>query len=219
VPVKRLPYASVEALLASEALAEEDPSTRALIAALRHVRRRREFSRAEFLAMCRWKSPRAAPHYRRNTPGRIRRASRAALAERDERRRIEALTSLSGVSIPVASAILTLVDPRRYGVLDIRVWQLLHALGAVPGKPAGRGFGPVDWERYLACLRPAARRLGVSVRIAEYTLFHCHRRFQAGRLYDPVARRGRAGRGRACHGPSAVASSASVSTGVSRAGE
>lgn len=93
---------------------------------------------------------------------------------------------LHGVSVPVASAILTLLDPERYGVLDIRVWQLLHALGAVARKPSGRGFAGADWESYLACLREAARRLRTSVRRVELTLFHCHRRYQAGRLYDPV---------------------------------
>jgi len=186
VPVQRLPYASIDALFAREALAEEDPGTRALIGDLRHVKKRGEFSRGEFLRMSRWKSPRAAPHYARNTAAQVRRVSRAVLAARSEARRIALLTSLHGVSVPVASAILTLIDPKRYGVLDIRVWQLLHALGAVDGKPGGRGFGAGDWESYLACLRQAARGLGVSVRIAEYTLFHCHRRFQLGRLYDPL---------------------------------
>ena len=196
MPVKRLPYASVDALLAREALAEEDPGTHALIAELRHVKKRGEFSRAEFLRMSRWKSPRAAPHYARNTAARIRRVSRAVLASRSESRRIELLTGLRGVSIPVASAILTLMDPKRYGVLDIRVWQLLHALGAVSEHPGGRGFDAADWVRFLACLRRLAPRLGASVRIVEFTLFHCHRRFQVGRLYDRVPQRGRGSRGR-----------------------
>jgi hypothetical protein len=34
-----------------------------------------------------------------------------------------------GVSVPMASALLTLLDPKRYGVIDIRVWQLLHRMG------------------------------------------------------------------------------------------
>ena len=186
MPLKRLPYASVDALLAREPACPEDPATRALIQTLRGVRRRGEFSRTEFLRMCRWKSPRAAPHYRRNSAARVRAASRAALAARSERGRLEPLVSLTGVSVPVASAILTLIDPRRYGVLDIRVWQLLHALGAVRGKPAGRGFHPSDWEAYLRCLRQAARNARAPVRGVELTLFHCHRKFQAGRLYDRV---------------------------------
>ena len=193
MPVKRLPWASLHALFAREALAQEDAGTRALVAALSHVRRRGEFSRAEFIRMARWKSPRAAPHYAKNTAAQVRRVSRAVLATRDEGRRMALLTSLHGVSVPVASAILTLIDPRRYGVLDIRVWQLLHALGAVEGKPAGRGFHGDDWAAYLACLRPAARRFRVSVRIAELTLFYCHRRFQRGRLYDTPAGAGRRG--------------------------
>jgi hypothetical protein len=186
VPVKPLPYATLEDLFGREAVCEEDPATSALMARLRHVRRRRDFSRAEFLVMCRWKSARAAPNYERNTAPRIQRAARAALTARDERRRLDALTALSGVSVPVASAILTLIDPRRYGVLDIRVWQLLHALGAVARKPSGRGFSAQDWEEYLACLRAAARAQGLAVRAVELTLFHCHRRFQSGRLYDRV---------------------------------
>jgi hypothetical protein len=188
VPVKPLPYASLEALLAGEPACPEDPGTEALIRRLRGVRRRGEFTRAEFLLMCRWKSPRAALHYRRNSAARIRQVSRAVLSTRDERRRLDGLLSLSGVSVPVASAILTLIDPRRYGVLDIRVWQLLHALGGVRTRPSGRGFGARHWDEFLTCLRPAARRLGVSVRAVEYTLFHCHRRFQAGRLYDRLPR-------------------------------
>jgi hypothetical protein len=186
VPVARLPYASLESALAGEAACPEDPGTEALIRRLRGIRRRGAFTRAEFLLMCRWKSPRAAPHYRKNSAARIRRVSRAVLATRDEGRRMAALLSLSGVSVPVASAILTLIDPRRYGVLDIRVWQLLHALGGVRTRPSGRGFEPRHWHEFLACLRPAAARAGLAVRAAEHALFHCHRRFQSGRLYDPV---------------------------------
>jgi len=148
------------------------------------VRSRREFSRAEFLLMCRWKSPRAMHHYRRNSAVRIRDVARAALGTRDERKRIELLTGLRGVSVPIASSILTLIDPKRYGVLDIRVWQLLFALDVVTSKPKGRGFSVDDWEQYLTVLRRHAQELGAPVRTVEYTLFQCHRKWQTGRLYD-----------------------------------
>jgi len=84
----------------------------------------------------------------------------------------------------VASAILTLLHPQRYGVLDIRAWQLLYRLGAVTSRPDGRGFGTSHWIEYLGILRRHARALGVSARAVEYTLFHCHRKYQAGRLYE-----------------------------------
>jgi hypothetical protein len=191
MPLGRPGVRSLEALLGREPLREEDPATIALVRRLRHVRRAGEFSRAEFLVMCRWKSPRAAPQYERNPAARVREASRAALRAGIERRRIEALTRLRGVSVPVASAILTLIDPRRYGVLDIRVWQLLERLGAVAGNPRGRGFTVGHWEQYLRVLRRQAWRLRAPVRAVEYTLFCCHRALQTGRLYDWPRRRSR----------------------------
>ena len=169
----RVPYQSVEALLRRE-LVEEDPATAALMGELAEVRRRGWFTRGELLRMCRVVAERAAA---------VRRISRAVLTARSEERRLELLTRLRGVSVPTASAVLTLIDPRRYGVLDIRAWQLLFGLGSVDRKPAGRGFTLRDWLEYLGELRRHARRLGVTARAVEYTLFQCHRKFQKGRLY------------------------------------
>ena len=189
MPLGSFPYAGLVVLLRRELVLEEDAGTRALMRRLGPARRRGWLSRAEFLAMCRWKSPRALRHYRRNSPARIRAVTRAALAARRERRRIELLTALRGVNVPVASAILTLLRPRHYGVLDIRAWQLLYRLGAVTSRPDGRGFGASHWIEYLETLRRHARALGVSARAVEYTLFHCHRKYQAGRLYQDGGRR------------------------------
>jgi hypothetical protein len=189
MPVGPLPFQRLRALLRRELVSEESDETLALMGHLRAARRRGWLTRAEFLAMCRWKSPRATRHYRLNPPGKVRAASRAALATRSERRRLELLTNLRGVNVPVASAILTLLYPRRYGVLDIRAWQLLHALRVVASRPDGRGFTFAHWRQYLGVLRSEARALSVSARAVEYTLFCCHRKFQAGRLYEGRRRR------------------------------
>ncbi len=178
-----IPYASVAALLRHELVREEDPATATLMEALGRARRRGWFSRAEFLRMCRWKSPRAIRHCRRNSADTVRRVSRAVLATRSERARLVLLTGLHGVSVPTASAILTLLDPRRYGVLDIRAWRLLFEMKSVSRKPGGRGFAVRDWLDYLGELRRHARRLGATARAVEYTLFLCHRRLRKGRLY------------------------------------
>jgi NAD(P)-dependent dehydrogenase (short-subunit alcohol dehydrogenase family) len=170
-------------VLARELVREDDPGTAALIRELAGVRRRGCFTRAEFLRMCRWKSPRAQHLWRANSAARIRAVSRAVLATRDERRRMELLTGLRGVGVPMASAILTLIDPRRYGVLDIRAWQLLFAIRSVAANRRGQGFTIAQWEQYLAALRQHARRLGVSARAVEYTLFEVHRKLQRGTLY------------------------------------
>jgi len=183
--LRRLSRRALSAHLGVLPVPAEDPATAALIARLAGVRRRGAFTRAELLVMASWKSARARPHYARNSPALVRAVSRAALSTRSERDRMGHLTRLAGVSIPVASAILTLIDPRRYGVLDIRVWQLLHALDPTIGNPRGRGFTVAHWERYLTRLRAEARRRGVTARAMEWALFHGHRALQRGRLYDP----------------------------------
>ena len=182
--MRRPRYRSLAALLARELVREDDPATTALVRRLAAIRRRGWFTRGEFLAMCRWKSPRSIRHCERNGAARIRAVSRALLATRDEGRRLELLVGLSGVSVPTASAILTLVDPRRYGVLDIRVWQLLYVMRAVDRRPHGVGFTAADWITYLTTLRRAASALHATVRQVEYSLFLCHRSRQLGRLYD-----------------------------------
>jgi len=189
VPLRRLTYRSLDELLARELIREEHEPTAALMHALRAVRRRGSFTRAEFRAMCRWKSPRARRLWEKNSAARIHAVSRAVLATRSERVRMERLTGLTGVGVPMASAILTLIDPRRYGVLDIRAWQLLFAIRSVDANRRGQGFTIPQWLDFLAALRHHARRLGVSARMVEYTLFHCHRKFQRGALYARVPRR------------------------------
>jgi hypothetical protein len=179
--VARLPAALV-ALVRRE-LSDEEAATAALIRDLRGVRARGAFTRAEFLAMCRWKTPRSAPQCARNPAAVIGRVSEAVLESRDERERMERLLSLRGVGVPSASAILTLVDPRRYGVLDIRAWQLLFESGCVSRNPSGIGFGLAHWLEYLGVLRTLAAALRVSVRRVELTLYELHRARQEGRLY------------------------------------
>jgi hypothetical protein len=145
------------------------------MARLGHIKRKGVVTRTEFLEMCRWKSPRGIARCQRNSPATIRRVSRTVLRTKDERERLRLLTSLKGVGIPRASAILTLIDPRRYGVIDIRAWGVLRALGVVTGNHRGQRFTARQWEQYLNALRDQARRLRISVRAVEHTLFQKHR--------------------------------------------
>lgn len=56
-------HESLAALFRRELTREEDPATARLMARVRAARRRGFVSRGEFLAMCRWKSPRALRLY------------------------------------------------------------------------------------------------------------------------------------------------------------
>jgi hypothetical protein len=150
---------------------------------MRNARRRGYLTQSEFEAVCVWKSARAIQHIRANSPSEIRQATQRALATRDEDRRLSELLALRGVAVPTASSILMFIDPKRYGVIDIRVWQLLYAVGAVTTKPAGAGFSANDWRKFLAILRPMAGRFRVSVRDLERALFSVHQQHQQSRLY------------------------------------
>ena len=182
--VRKPIYESLTGLLAHELVRDEEPETAKLMQSLRHVKHDKVLTKAQLLAICRWKSPRAIRLVESNHTADIERLTRAAFSSRSERKRIEYLTSLHGVGLPMASAILTLVNPKRYGVIDIRVWQLLFAIKSVRRKPTGLGLSFRDWYDYLCKLRYHARQLGVPVRMVEYTLFRYHQRLQQGRLYD-----------------------------------
>lgn len=78
------------------------------------------------------------------------------------------------MGIPVASAILTILEPERYGVIDIRAWQVLHHYGAVTTNPDGRGFSIDEWLTYIGVLRDWAKRFAVSARRVEHSLYLYH---------------------------------------------
>ena len=177
-------YRTLKELLAHELVPQEYAKTSDLMGRLCHVKREKILTKAELAAICKWKSPRAIRQIEANSPATIRAITRQALSTRSERKRIEYLTKLQGVSLPMASAILTLVDPKRYGVIDIRVWQLLFAISAVTKNPRGVGFTFKNWYQYLCKLRYHAKEMGVSVRTVERTLFHYHKEMQDGVLYD-----------------------------------
>ena len=173
----------MSALLKHHLSTEEDAKTAALIRELRSARVRGYLTRRELEKVCHWKSARAIHLIKRNSAACVQTATRLALATRSERRRLEALTSLDGVSVPMASAILTLLHPRRYGVIDIRVWQLLYALEEVTKKSSGIGFNFKNWYQFLMKLRYFAKKLGVSARDIERSLFLAHQANQRGTLY------------------------------------
>ena len=181
--IRRPNYKSLGKLLDIRINTEEDTSATELIKKLRHVRKAKYLTKVELENICHWKSPRAIVHIRHNSPAKIKRMTIRAFTTRSEKDKIKHLCSLRGVGMPMASAILMLTCPRRYGVIDIRVWKLLFALGSVRTKAGGTGFTFKNWYHYLCILRYHAKRLNVSVRDVERTLFKYHKEIQVGRLY------------------------------------
>jgi hypothetical protein len=181
--LKKLPYKRLQHLIGIHLSTREHPGTQKVIDELSVSKERGYLSKPELVKVCRWKSPRAIKHIQRNRADTIKKVTRAAFATRSEQKKLLFLTSLYGVSVPMASSILMLTNPTRYGVIDIRVWQLLFEMGTVNSNPDGKGFDFNQWYRYLMIIRYFAKKYKVDARDIERTLFRVHWLFQKGTLY------------------------------------
>jgi hypothetical protein len=83
----------------------------------------------------------------------------------------------------MASSILMFLDPKRYGVIDIRVWGLLYALGTVSKNASAVGFSFRNWYQFLMIIRYFSKKFGCTARDVERALFEAHRAYQEGTLY------------------------------------
>jgi hypothetical protein len=113
--------------------------------------------RANLEIIFRWKTKgRGISRLARNTDDEIADALNLSVRAKTERAAVAVLVGLEGVAVPVASAILTTIDPERYSVIDFRA---LEALGS---QSAGR---TVDFYlEYLKECRDLAKAHRVSLR-------------------------------------------------------
>jgi len=84
--------------------------------------------------------------------------------------RVGILCALRGVGVPVASAILALVYPEEYAVIDYRAWRQVFS-------EERTALSVGDYKRYMEAIRPLARELGwpvqqVDLAIWEYDRMH-----------------------------------------------
>jgi hypothetical protein len=127
--------------------------------------RRGYYTRAEFLAVCEWKSARSRPLVAANSAGAVEAATRRSLSPAaGDRERIESLLALRGVGLPTASVLLHFAMPDRYPILDVRA---LESLG-VTGHPSGT---VAFWLGYVDACRALAAAHGVSLRTLDKALW------------------------------------------------
>ena len=76
--------------------------------------------------------------------------------------KLEHLTQLAGVDVPIGSAFCQFIDPENYVVVDARQWQVLRSAGELdseyPDPPTVK-----EYERYLETSRAVAERCDCSV--------------------------------------------------------
>jgi len=78
----------------------------------------------------------------------------------------------------MASSILTIHYPEKYGVIDIRDWHTLYNLRLVEYKKDV--FNVKDWLLYLKIIRDLGKKYGVTQREIDKAIF----------MYDKINRKG-----------------------------
>lgn len=158
--------------------------TRGLLSRFADIRATRQplfLTADDFDAILRWKlgSQYGRQQARRqaNTPEIIEAVTGAALSishpdfDYEVELRVNILCALRGVAVPVASAILALVFPEAYGVIDFRVWRQVF-------DDERSGFSIPDYQRYLNVIRSLAQELGWTVQEVDLAIWELDRQTQ-----------------------------------------
>lgn len=125
---------------------------------------RGEYTRENLTAIFEWKTKgRGRSRLMANTDEEIADALALAVRAKTERAALAVLTGLHGVHVPVASAILTAVDPERYTVIDFRA---LESLGS---KSTDRSVN--FYLDYLETCRRLAREHRITLRDLDRALW------------------------------------------------
>jgi len=169
--VPRFPVEMIPALAAAHV--EDDEERRAFASGRRIAAGSRIRIRKDFMAIFEWKTRgRGRSRPARNADAEIRDALDLAMTARTERAAIAVLTGLAGVDVPVASAVMTAIDPVRFTIIDFRA---LWSLGVEQRSP----YYPVAYYLdYLAACRRISAETGADLRTLDRALWGYSKRHQ-----------------------------------------
>ena len=137
----------------------------------KEIKKRGWLEKPEFLTICLWKSRRPKRLYDLNSDKEIISKSKLSFAEKDELKKIKILTELKGVQIATASAILSVVNPDIYPIIDERCIQSLTDLGIIKWKTITEN----SWIEYLNIIRKLSKEKNKTAREIEKGLFAYNR--------------------------------------------
>lgn len=127
----------------------------------------------EFYKICMWKSARQKQKYiSQKNRNEVEAITRSAFVEQDEREKMKKLCELNGVGIPTASAILAVVFPEKYAVIDIRCLEMLREKF---GYKISKQTSLKSWIEYLNIMRNTAKENAITPRKLDMALFAMHR--------------------------------------------
>jgi len=117
----------------------------------------------ELLYITFWKSPRNLRSVMKNNSQDVIEITKGGLNKKEGLEKTLALTTringkkLTGVGVAIASAILTIIDPEQYGVIDFHAWHALY------GEKKSL-FSAKDYLKYLNDIKRIAEEEGVTPR-------------------------------------------------------
>jgi hypothetical protein len=122
------------------------------------------YNKADFMEVCRWKSPRTRPRCEENDEEYVREVTRIGLSTRNEQLCIEVLTLLRGVSWPTASVLLHFGHRDSYPILDFRALSSLSI-------PMPHDYDFRFWWGYVETCREISRQSKVGMRALDRALW------------------------------------------------
>ena len=123
-------------------------------------------------------STRSSYHVKKNPADRVKKVTEVAYQIEDEFCQLALYTSLTGIGVPTASAILTSLDKNKHCVIDTRVWATLWRLGYFEKEK--ESFKEDDYLKIIEIVRKMAKKAEFNTAEIGYALF----------AYDVVHRQG-----------------------------
>lgn len=168
-------YDSISKLLQEHLSTNETLRAKQLMKEMKKAKNEGVFTKDFLLEIIEWKSPRSKGYWKSNNKEYVREISKRFFQLKDDKNRMRCLRELHGVGVPVATAILTLSDPKNYCIIDYHAWQLLYDYGLVTEKEDGNNLGVKNWLQFLEIIRQLAQKFQVKARDIERTIFDYHK--------------------------------------------
>lgn len=134
----------------------------------------------DFYKICMWKSARQKQRYIKNKTV-IEAVTKEAFSKQDEKEKIKILCDkLEGVGIPTASAILTIVFPEKYAIVDIRCISILREKLDIK---ISKYISIYTWLEYLKVMREISKENNITPRELDMAFFAMHRELLEDKNY------------------------------------
>jgi hypothetical protein len=78
--------------------------------------------------------------------------------------KVKILSTLRGIATPLASAVLALVEPEKFGVIDSVLWRFLTGQDK-------QAFSTSDYKNFLTRIQELSKLTGLSIQEAEHALW------------------------------------------------